>query len=67
MLRNEILTCQHEGNKPPWTLPAKGKYSGFETTRAKKYFGATHIGMPKPFPAMTLLVSERAVNEKKFS
>ena len=44
------------GNKPPWTLPAKGKYSTYDNARAKKYFGVPNIKTPSFFPILSLLV-----------
>jgi hypothetical protein len=44
------------GNKPPWTLPAKAKYSSFDGPRAAKYFGTKPVKAPEFFPIMTLLV-----------
>ncbi|KAF1934033.1 glutathione S-transferase kappa 1 [Didymella exigua CBS 183.55] len=43
------------GNKPPWTLPAKAAYSGYDSARAKKYFGAEAVKTPDFFPIMSLL------------
>lgn len=43
------------GNKPPWTLPAKAKYSKFDSARAKKYFGKPNIQTPSFFPILSLL------------
>ncbi|KAF2837939.1 glutathione S-transferase kappa 1 [Patellaria atrata CBS 101060] len=43
------------GNKPPWTLPAKGKYSSYDTARAKKYFGVPNLRTPSFFPILSLL------------
>ncbi|KAF2751965.1 thioredoxin-like protein [Sporormia fimetaria CBS 119925] len=43
------------GNKPPWTLPAKGKYGKFEVTRAMKYFGTPNLKVPSFFPIVSLL------------
>lgn len=40
------------GNKPPWTLPAKAKYSTFDSARAKRYFGAPEISTPSFFPIL---------------
>ncbi|KAG9205762.1 hypothetical protein G6514_007369 [Epicoccum nigrum] len=43
------------GNKPPWTLPAKAAYSGYDSARAKRYFGAENLKTPSFFPIMSLL------------
>ncbi|KAH6620386.1 glutathione S-transferase kappa 1 [Boeremia exigua] len=43
------------GNKPPWTLPAKAAYSGFDSARAKRYFGAEDVKTPDFFPILSLL------------
>lgn len=43
------------GNKPPWTLPAKAAYSGYDSARAKRYFGAEDLKTPSFFPIMSLL------------
>ena len=43
------------GNKPPWTLPAKGAYGGYELARAKRYFGAEDLKTPDFFPILSLL------------
>ncbi|KAF2658505.1 thioredoxin-like protein [Lophiostoma macrostomum CBS 122681] len=43
------------GNKPPWTLPAKAKYSTYDSARAKRYFGAPDIKTPDFFPILSLL------------
>lgn len=45
------------GNKPPWTVPAKGKMSKFETKRAMGYLKIKPFEMPKSFPIVTILVS----------
>ncbi|KAF2814602.1 glutathione S-transferase kappa 1 [Mytilinidion resinicola] len=42
------------GNKPPWTLPAKAKYSTYDSERAKKYFGVPGIKTPSFFPILSL-------------
>ncbi|KAF2202902.1 thioredoxin-like protein [Delitschia confertaspora ATCC 74209] len=49
------------GNKPPWTLPAKAKYSPYDLARAKKYFGKPNIKTPSFFPILSLLPG-RALN-----
>ncbi|KAJ7608746.1 putative glutathione S-transferase kappa 1 [Roridomyces roridus] len=46
---------QGSGNKPPWSLPAKGAYSKFDTLRSQKYHGLSGIEPPPFFPALTLL------------
>ncbi|OCK81115.1 glutathione S-transferase kappa 1 [Lepidopterella palustris CBS 459.81] len=43
------------GNKPPWTLPAKAKYSHYDFGRAKKYFDTPNIKTPSFFPILSLL------------
>lgn len=43
------------GNKPPWTLPAKAKYSDFDNKRAKRYFGCPDLTVPSFFPILSLL------------
>ncbi|KAF9699129.1 hypothetical protein EKO04_002884 [Ascochyta lentis] len=43
------------GNKPPWTLPAKAAYSGYDSSRAKRYFGAEEVKTPEFFPIVSLL------------
>lgn len=43
------------GNKPPWTLPAKAAYSGYDSARAKQYFGAKDVKTPDFFPILSLL------------
>lgn len=43
------------GNKPPWTLPAKAAYSGYDSARAKRYFGAEDVKTPDFFPIVSLL------------
>ncbi|KAF2867942.1 glutathione S-transferase kappa 1 [Massariosphaeria phaeospora] len=43
------------GNKPPWTLPAKARYSEFDSARAKKYFGVPDVKTPPFFPILSLL------------
>ncbi|KAF2192692.1 glutathione S-transferase kappa 1 [Zopfia rhizophila CBS 207.26] len=43
------------GNKPPWTLHAKAKYSSFDSERAKKYFGVPNVKTPSFFPILSLL------------
>ncbi|KAF2270925.1 glutathione S-transferase kappa 1 [Lojkania enalia] len=43
------------GNKPPWMLPAKAKYSTFDSSRAKKYFGVHNFKTPSFFPILSLL------------
>jgi glutathione S-transferase kappa 1 len=43
------------GNKPPWTLPAKAAYSGYDSARAKQYFGAKDVKTPEFFPILSLL------------
>ncbi|KAJ4362206.1 hypothetical protein N0V95_001450 [Ascochyta clinopodiicola] len=43
------------GNKPPWTLPAKAAYSSYDSSRAKRYFGAEDVKTPDFFPILSLL------------
>ncbi|CAK3839291.1 DSBA family oxidoreductase [Lecanosticta acicola] len=43
------------GNKPPWTLPAKAKYGGYDGKRAQKYFNSGELSPPPFFPIMSLL------------
>ncbi|CBX94758.1 similar to 2-hydroxychromene-2-carboxylate isomerase [Plenodomus lingam JN3] len=43
------------GNKPPWTLPAKGAYSSYDSARAKRYFGVPNVQTPSFFPILSLL------------
>ncbi|CAD6456152.1 e4e188f7-23d0-4f1e-ab61-e736b64ded42 [Sclerotinia trifoliorum] len=43
------------GNKPPWTLPAKAKYSKFDTARTILYHGLPELQPPDFFPPVTLL------------
>ncbi len=45
------------GNKPPWVVPAKGRYLTLDTKRAMKYFGLPNVSIPDFFPMSTLLVS----------
>jgi len=42
------------GNKPPWTLPAKAKYSEYDIKRAIKYFRAPRLTTPKFFPILSV-------------
>ncbi|KAJ5232411.1 hypothetical protein N7468_005367 [Penicillium chermesinum] len=42
-------------NKPPWTLPAKGAYSKFDSERACRYFGLSK------FPSGVLCVPELTI------
>lgn len=50
------LLMLYPGNKPPWTLPAKGAYSKFDSERACKYFGVPQIKTPDFFPILSILV-----------
>ncbi|KAF2997407.1 hypothetical protein E8E13_005347 [Curvularia kusanoi] len=43
------------GNKPPWTLPAKAAYSGYDSARAKRHFGVNDVKTPSFFPILSLL------------
>ncbi|OMP82352.1 Glutathione S-transferase kappa 1 [Diplodia seriata] len=45
------------GNKPPWTLPNKAKYSPYDSKRAKAYFGCPKMEVPGFFPILSLLES----------
>ncbi|KAK5681515.1 hypothetical protein LTS10_006047 [Elasticomyces elasticus] len=44
------------GNKPPGELPAKAKYSTFDSKRAQKYFGLS-FETPSFFPILSLRVN----------
>ncbi|KZN94563.1 Glutathione S-transferase kappa [Penicillium chrysogenum] len=44
-----------DGNKPPWTLPAKAAYSKFDSERACKYFGVPQIQTPEFFPILSIM------------
>ncbi|KAL1796891.1 hypothetical protein ACET3X_005431 [Alternaria dauci] len=43
------------GNKPPWSLDAKAKYSVYDSARAKKYFNLLDLKSPDFFPIVSLL------------
>ncbi|TGO57230.1 hypothetical protein BOTNAR_0206g00120 [Botryotinia narcissicola] len=43
------------GNKPPWTLPAKAKYSKFDSARTIEYHGLPNLQPSEFFPPVTLL------------
>ncbi|KAF7948709.1 hypothetical protein EAE96_007903 [Botrytis aclada] len=43
------------GNKPPWTLPAKAKYSKFDSARTVEYHGLPNLQPSEFFPPVTLL------------
>ncbi|TGO60014.1 hypothetical protein BCON_0039g00450 [Botryotinia convoluta] len=43
------------GNKPPWTLPAKAKYSKFDSARTVAYHGLPNLQPSEFFPPVTLL------------
>jgi hypothetical protein len=45
------------GNKPPSTVPAKGRHSVFEIRRACKNFGTAQLSSPPFFPMLSILVS----------
>jgi glutathione S-transferase kappa 1 len=53
------------GNKPPWTLPAKGAYSKYDSARAKQYFGVPNIRTPDFFPILSLLPQRALVYVKE--
>ncbi|OAL06153.1 thioredoxin-like protein [Phaeosphaeriaceae sp. SRC1lsM3a] len=53
------------GNKPPWTLPAKGAYSKYDSARAKRYFGVPNIQTPDFFPILSLLPQRALVYIKE--
>lgn len=53
------------GNKPPWTLPAKGAYSKFDSARAKRYFGVPGVKVPSFFPILSLLPQRALVYIKE--
>ncbi|GAD94169.1 hypothetical protein MGYG_05035 [Paecilomyces variotii No. 5] len=46
---------QGSGNKPPWTLPAKARYGGYERQQATKYFKLPEFEAPSFFPILSLL------------
>lgn len=46
------------GNTPPWTLPAKAKYSEYDRRRATRYFGVPDFTAPDFFPILSLLVRD---------
>ncbi|TGO41382.1 hypothetical protein BHYA_0022g00210 [Botrytis hyacinthi] len=48
------------GNKPPWTLPAKAKYSKFDSARTIEYHGLPNLQPSEFFPPVTLL-TQRAL------
>ena len=45
-----------EGNKPPWTLPAKAAYLKYDGERAQEFF-ENPITVPSWFPILSLLVT----------
>ncbi|OCL14456.1 DSBA family oxidoreductase [Glonium stellatum] len=53
------------GNKPPSTLPAKGRHSTHDTARAGKYFGAPKVKTPSFFPILSLLPQRSMVYIKR--
>jgi glutathione S-transferase kappa 1 len=53
------------GNKPPWTLPAKGAYSKYDSARSKRYFGVPNIKTPDFFPILSLLPQRALVYIKE--
>jgi hypothetical protein len=52
---NKIKQSDQQGNKPPWTLPAKAAYATYDGKRAQKYFGH-EFEVPAFFPILSLLV-----------
>lgn len=44
------------GNKPPWTLPAKAAYLGFDTPRALRRVGLGHVQTPSDMMAFGMTV-----------
>ncbi|KAL2832675.1 thioredoxin-like protein [Aspergillus pseudoustus] len=52
------------GNKPPWTLPAKAAYSGYDGKRAQRYFGHD-FEVPSFFPILSLLPQRALTYIKK--
>lgn len=54
-LEADIIPC-NQGNKPPWTLPAKATYGQYDRKRAERYFGHD-LKVPPFFPIVSLLVS----------
>ncbi|KAH5280139.1 glutathione S-transferase kappa [Parastagonospora nodorum] len=53
------------GNKPPWTLPAKGAYGRYDSERSKRYFGVPNIKTPEFFPILSLLPQRALVYVKE--
>ncbi|KAL2009958.1 hypothetical protein VTN00DRAFT_5765 [Thermoascus crustaceus] len=49
------------GNTPPWTLPAKAKYSEYDRRRATRYFGVPDFTAPACFLPILSLLSQRAM------
>lgn len=43
------------GNKPPGSLPAKGKYSPYDLKRTVQHFGTIPLSSPPFFPLLSLL------------
>lgn len=48
------------GNKPPWTLPAKAKYSPYDLKRAIEQFQTPKLSSPSFFPILSV-VPQRAM------
>ena len=44
-----------QGNKPPWTLPAKATYLTYDGQRAQEFF-ENRFEVPPWFPILSLLV-----------
>ncbi|KAI6783856.1 Dihydrofolate reductase-like protein [Emericellopsis cladophorae] len=51
------------GNKPPWVVPAKGKYLAIDSRRAAERVGLTNLKTPEDFVKRALTVStQRALH-----
>lgn len=63
---------QASGNKPPGSLPARGKYLKYDLTRTCKYFGTEQLSPPPFFPMLSLLpqrcmtVIKREYDDERF-
>jgi glutathione S-transferase kappa 1 len=55
-LRGIISLTISKGNTPPWKLPAKAKYSDYDSKQAVRYFGIPAFQAPSFFPILSLLV-----------
>ncbi|KAI1878095.1 uncharacterized protein JN550_000277 [Neoarthrinium moseri] len=56
------------GNKPPWTLPAKAVYGGFDFNRTKKAVGIPEVSAPEDLMAVArTILSLRALHYIKAS